>query len=54
MQMSGRILKKIMTSVLVVGAGGIGERHVCCLQRVGAGRVGIVESHAGRRGLIAG
>ena len=43
----------MMTSVLIVGAGGIGERHVRCFQKAGIGRVGIVESQAERRELIA-
>jgi predicted dehydrogenase len=42
-----------MTNILIVGAGGIGERHLRCFQKIGVGRVGIVESHPERRALIA-
>ena len=43
----------LMTNILIVGAGGIGERHLRCFQKIGVGRVGIVESHPERRALIA-
>lgn len=42
-----------MTNILIIGAGGIGERHLRCFQKVGAGAVGIVESNAERRELMA-
>jgi predicted dehydrogenase len=41
-----------MSNVIVIGAGGIGERHVRCFQSVGA-HVGIVETNAERRGDVA-
>lgn len=41
-----------MSNVIVIGAGGIGERHVRCFQSVGA-HVGIVETNAERRNDVA-
>lgn len=37
------------TSFLVIGGGGIGERHLRCIQKVGISRVGLVEPRAERR-----
>lgn len=42
-----------MSHIIIVGAGGIGERHIRCFQKLNAGRVGLVESNAERRALIA-
>ncbi len=42
-----------MNNTIIVGAGGIGERHVRCFQKLGVGRVGIIEPNAERRELIA-
>ncbi len=41
-----------MTNLLIVGAGGIGERHLRCFQKL-VDRIAIVESHPERRALIA-
>ncbi len=41
-----------MTNLLIVGAGGIGERHLRCFQKI-VERIAIVESHPERRALIA-
>ncbi len=42
-----------MINVIIVGAGGIGERHLRCFQRAGVDQVGLVESNPERRDLIA-
>lgn len=42
-----------MNNVIIIGAGGIGERHIRCFQRLVTGRVGLVESNSERRELIA-
>lgn len=41
-----------MSNVIVIGAGGIGKRHVRCFQTIGAS-LGIVEFQVERRELIA-
>ncbi|MFM9030587.1 MAG: Gfo/Idh/MocA family oxidoreductase, partial [Opitutaceae bacterium] len=40
-------------NVLVIGCGGIGERHVRCLLRTGRARVTACDADAGRRERIA-
>lgn len=42
-----------MTNVLIIGAGGIGERHLRCFQRIGAGLVGIVEANPERLASVS-
>lgn len=42
-----------MNNIIIIGAGGIGERHIRCFQRLVNGRVGLVESNAERREPIA-
>ncbi len=37
------------TSFLIIGGGGIGERHLRCVQKAGVARVGLVEPRAERR-----